>query len=257
MPDQVAGPVDGAVDEVRTVDFAAPDLRPPPDAGLADGAPADSRPEADLPPGVPGCPADPDLLLCFRFEGMVKDESPYRFPATQTGVVFAAGRDGLAASVSAGAHVRVLSAPVLTVSRYTVEASVFPRSLPQVGERAGVVDNNLQHSIFIYPGGTVRCGGGTDEVRVAGLVKPGVWASLACTFEPGQQIGVWLDGVLKGAGKAPPALTTGNDDTVIGKNDPAPGALAEDAFDGLIDNVRLWRKVLPAAQLCTAATGCP
>src|SRR4051812_18232294 len=109
-----------------------PDRLPPQDAGRGPrggegGAPTDAAGDAaDGSVARPLC-GEPDLLLCFSFEGEVKDGSPSALaPSAVQGVTFTAGRSGQAAVFADTSFIHFSSAPQLTAPVTTVEAWVRP-----------------------------------------------------------------------------------------------------------------------------------
>jgi hypothetical protein len=246
---------DASVPDASALDAPAPDASAP-DASAPDASAADVRV-----PAV-GCPTDPDLLLCMRFEGSLRDESASGHVFTSTGTGFTSGVDGLALNHMATSDVRLANTTAFDVARVTLEAWVQPRTLPAGTARAAIVDYQREFSLFVYPDGSVRCavndGSSTPgEARMVGAVQPGVWTSLACTAEVGM-VSLWVDGVLRVSTPLTAFLpnTGGAAGLYIGTNIPADTTLDRDPFDGLIDNVRVWRRLRTAPEICAAAIGC-
>jgi hypothetical protein len=195
------------------------------------------------------CPASPDLLICLRFEGNAADGSPHAVPTTPMGLRFEAGQDGLALSSGSATSVRVGPSSQPDVQRYTIEAWIKPRTLPGQGSRAGVLDNEGQFSIFIYPNGTLRCSG-VGDVFATGAVSAGSWTHLACVND-GANLTAYVNGVARAATRTGAVDSSGQQTILVGQNNVSPGSPNPDPFDGLIDNVRVWRRALSPSELCT------
>jgi hypothetical protein len=93
-------------------------------------------------------------------------------------------------------------------------------------------------------------------VRVSGALSVGTWTSLACTVDD-SRVALWVNGVVRGSlpitgfktnSDGPWGLSVGTNIPYMGE-DLAP-------FDGLIDNVRIWRRALAGPEICAAALGC-
>jgi hypothetical protein len=138
--------------------------------------------------------------------------------------------------------------PAFDIQEVTLEAWVNPRN---VGERIGVLDHDGQYGLIILPGARVMCVGGGGTALSTTLVTAGTWVSLACTFGQGK-VEVWFNGALSGSDALGTLATSKNTGLTIGSDGPDGNPL-----DGLIDNVRLWRTVRSAADLCAAAIKCP
>jgi hypothetical protein len=247
-----------------------------PDAGLPTPIPADASgliarsaspdlgrlPSRDLAaPTVAGaggvCPNDVDLVACLRFEGNAIDESGAAVITESVDPHYQPGHDGLAMSVLPARQTRVIAgpSPSLVVQTVTLEAQINARRLPGPGDRAAIVDDPIQFSLFIYDGGGVRCSAGGRDLVVPGVIQPGIWTSLACTAD-GKMSTLWVNGkarssIAAGAVPRQPTATFW-----VGENEPTGSGQTPDRFDGLIDNIRLWRRVRSGAEICRDAPLC-
>lgn len=249
------GPADANRPASGLADAAAPVPGP---GGRRDAAPdvvssLDARPAPTV-----ACPDDSDLLLCLRFERVVKDESPTALPLTVTSVGFEPGPDGSMAHTTSASSIRNTITAALDVSRLTVEMWVKPASLPLVGERFMLADYQRQWALFVLPGGGLTCRVSLDRwVQVDNLLVPGVWSSVACTVD-NTAITLWHNGVARASkpisGFGP--VTSGPSGIGVACNVQSGTQPNPDAFVGWIDNVRVWRRVRTADEICRASIGC-
>ncbi len=202
--------------------------------------------------------ADPDLVACWRFEvagGAVEphDESMYRNDGAASGVSFVAGRGGAGTALQMAPAASALvpdSASLDLIGNFTIELWVHADALPPDGGRAGLIDNNGAYGLFLAPDGAVRCAMG--PVTVIDLKVPvGVWTHVACVFD-GATLELWQDGQpgLAIVTSTPPN-TGGVDGVALGMNSPSG-----DQLEGAIDDVRVWKRVRTAKEICEAAETC-
>jgi hypothetical protein len=228
---------------------------PAADAGapIADaGAPiADAgAPIADAAPAVI-CPREQsDLVVCLPFEGSVSNVVAQPLTVTSKNVAFQPGPMGQAASLDETSAIKVSESPVLDGQSLTVEAWLSPRALPGPGKRAGIVDNDLEYSMFLTEGGGIRCSVGLIAVDAPGVVTIGRWTSVACTYDA-SNIEVFVDGASVASGRSGAINIFGLGGVTVGQNNPGG-----DNYDGLIDNVRVWRIRRTATEICAAARSC-
>jgi hypothetical protein len=246
---------DGAPD--AGVEPASPDAAaaaPPADGG--GGEEGDQPGDGAAVEREPPCPrGHPDLALCLRFEGSVVDDSQNAHALTPGAVTFErgvspAGPVNLVGRFGPVGGVSIPESAALDSARVTVEAWLSPRVLPAAGTQMGVVDNNDQYGLFLRPGGTLACiGRGT--AAAAAVVRPGVWTSVACTFDEAA-VAIWVNGVpyARVVSTGPPAAggTTG---TSVGQDNPVGSP-----FEGVLDNVRIWRAVRTEEEICGGAIVC-
>ena len=228
---------------------------------------------ADSPPGTPDaptsipdapltsapCPADKDLMACWRFETgdasiEPHDDSGNNNNGTASNVTFipSLAGHGLAMSFSPTASATVPDSKTLDPAKaLTVEMWVFVRSLPPVGGRAGLLDDNLEYGLFLAPDGSVRCViGSTTDIDL--VIPTNTWTHVACTYD-GQMITLYQDGRANLAVVDPNGIPTASTDgTGLGQNSPSG-----DHLDGALDDVRVWDVARAAIDLCSdAAPNC-
>jgi hypothetical protein len=258
--DDDAGSPASTIDARVTLDrSAAADLGRAPD--LAGDRPVD-RPPDRAPGAAPTvtCPTDLDLMLCMRFEGGAKDESPSAVAMTTSGAAYETGPDGQALSSSAQTRIHNLETKALDViTEVTIEAWVKLRVLPGAGQRYAIVDYQRQWSLWVLPGGGVTCSiASPAEFTADALIQPGVWTSVACTGTS-NQLTIWSNGVARAShaiDKFPGPGATAYGIAVAG-NVQNLQASTPDQLDGALDNLRVWRRVRTQAQLCASAVRCP
>ncbi len=244
----------GAAMDTTALDGAEPsaDLAPgPADVAAAPDLVMDVA--MDLAPIVSrACETDPSLTLCFRFEGGHDNESPVRHTITARGIVYQDGPAGRAGRFDTGSRLQVApNRAGLDVSTgFTLEATVFPRITPPTGARFGLIDYTRGYALFVKTNGDVDCivttKEGTRTLTSTRLVEAQVWAKIACVASNGQ-LSLWKNGSRRdGRSIADLEPGSGADTLVVGGNfdddDPDP-------FDGLLDDVRVWRRALSPAEL--------
>ncbi len=129
----------------------------------------------------------------------------------------------------------------LTGEPLTVELFLMPRALPTSG-RMGVWDIGGQHSAWVRDGGAFTC----RSIRVDAALRVDTWTHVACVFD-GDSSKAYVDGVLAATGSSSPG-TPGPGDIRIGANSPDG-----DYFEGLIDEMRIFRGVRTDAEIAAAA----
>jgi len=117
-------------------------------------------------------------------------------------------------------------------------------------------DNNTQYFASLRFGGVIRCGSGTVIADSPPLGADGAWHHVACTYKD-DEVRVYVDGHVAGCEDTNdrPLPTGGHDGFAIGAN-LAGGAGApnfSEQFIGGIDNVQVFSRLLPPAELCGAA----
>jgi hypothetical protein len=218
----------------------------------AERSAGDTRPSsADAPAGDPGeCSQTADLVLCVRFEGAVVDQSQYRNPISARQVAFAAGQPGgMAVDLGASSLISVADSTLFDLTTITIEAWVNPRAS---GRRMGIIDYDGQYGMFIQADGTVLCqGSGGGSWLTSPAVTVGTWSSVSCTFDPTREA-LYIDGAATASSARTGLLRTDSTAGITLGSDGKDG----NPFDGLLDNVRIWRVVRSPAQICAAAQSC-
>lgn len=219
-----------------------------PDSGDATVSPPDAGIDAGVDAGTPFCDAaDPSLLVCFRFENQILDESSHAVAPMSSMVSYVAGVRGQAASFTPpSGQITLPNLPLWNVANVTVEAWVDPRSLPRSGARAGILDSDGRYGVFVYDPGTIDC-----LVQGVHLVGPVLavnqWTHVACTYD-GATVTEYVNGTARGTAPLG-AAGSSNGTTCIGANSPSG-----DPFDGAIDELRVFSVARSAAQIAAAAT---
>jgi hypothetical protein len=197
------------------------------------------------PPKTPGgCPGNDDLTLCLNFEQAIDDASPRQTPVIGRQVDFAMGPSGRAARFAEAGSIEVASEELFGPSGGTIELWVSPAAL---GRRMGLVDG--PYRLTLLPSGSAMCVASGGYALFTAAVRAETWTSLACTFDA-DGVALWVDGQKVRETLTPSVRRTGG--TVIGREQEESRG-----FDGLLDNLRIWRTVRTADELCAAALNCP
>jgi Concanavalin A-like lectin/glucanases superfamily len=249
----------GCAFRVSGVPIDVPDL-----AASVDGAPSqdlvanlDLAMESDLLP--PFC-GEPGLVACYRFEDATSTTVASDGTDNRNDLVLTAasetpgGYAGNALSVGNGGLAHIAHNATLDVQQLTIEMWVKPASLPALGARAGLLDEDGQYGLFIYPQGVLFCtaGGGT-VASPSDSITAGAWQHVACTYDQ-SMLRLYRDGVLVAMAPNSAAIATGQPNGLsVGANSPSG-----DDLDGLVDDVRLFGTARTAEQICAdaAVTGC-
>jgi hypothetical protein len=79
----------------------------------------------------------------------------------------------------------------------------------------------------------------------------GQWTAVTCTATS-TTLTAWVDGLQRNQATLDGSPTGATANLAIGSNNPSG-----DAFEGLMDNVRVWNTLRTAPQICQASLGCP
>ena len=246
-----------------------------PDAGSdeADGPPAlpDSSPPRDLGPdrnvdagvadrggdmleqaGSVSCPADdPSLMLCLRFENNLADESAPAATLTASGVTYEPGPTDQAVRLGASSLFRADPGWGGNLDLdFTVEAWIRPERLPSDVQRFAMFDEENHFGLFLLPDGAVRCSSSGAAVVAPNAVTAGLWAAISCTASNNTLV-LWVDGVKQGEATMDGIANGATSVLGIGGNLPSG-----DAFEGMIDNVRVWARGRSPEEVCAYVPGC-
>jgi hypothetical protein len=119
------------------------------------------------------------------------------------------------------------------------------------GGRAGLVDNNGNYGIFVYPGNAVTCSVGGTSVSAPSALLAAEWTHIACIYD-GTSLRLYRNGAVVGSvpqtGGTPTGASAG---LRIGHDNPTGSP-----FDGAIDGLRIWRVARPTGLLCTQSANC-
>lgn len=266
----------------EAIEDAGPDVEPPPeeptpywvDGGFAtaecSGAPppldagAGDAGDAGVPPfeladrdcdgladscSVDGDCASQNLIVQYLFEQNVRDATPYANDAIDvSGVSYAGGVGGeaLVLGPSSGASLPRSESLAFT-DALTLELWVQPSELPPSGGRAGLFDDDGRYGLFITSLGELRCVAGGASLS-GGALTVDQWAHVACVLDA-STLTLWQDGHMRAQAPRAGNLTApGQSPPVIGGNAPSG-----DRFEGLLDNLRIWREARSPSQLSRAA----
>ena len=199
--------------------------------------PTASQPDAAPPPAEVVCPADPALLVCLPFDGTADDLSPARRDMLVTGITYQPGRNGQAALFGPNREVQVRQPFTVTERVISVDLAVRPSAYPQ-NVRAGLVHSPGQYGVFLLgDNGDLECRTPNGIAIAPRAVPLSVWTAILCVFGP-SDIQVFVNGEAVASADLSASLgLTGDTGTRIGITDLESGG----TFDGLIDNVRIWR----------------
>jgi hypothetical protein len=234
---------------------AAPvdDAPPPVDAALHDAG-ADA-----IDAGGSGfCnPEDPNLIVCYEFEGDTRDGSGHGLDATPTDVSYVPGKVGMAMQFGALSAANVARSAVFDVPALTIEAWIQPALLPLIGAQSDIIDVDNQYSFFLNSDGTLTCdlkNGPSVSTKPASRLTAGAWAHVACTYDGSTVSRIYVNGALQASKTGSGALATGGNAMAIAANSPAGSQLV-----GLIDQLRMMKVARNAVQICadTGQAQCP
>lgn len=191
--------------------------------------------------------SDPTLLLCLRFEDVVRDESANALLPASANVLFVPGVRGEAARFLPPSSVIVYpSAAIWNVARFTVETWVRPESLPTGSARAGLLDSDGRFGLFVYAPGTIDCL--AQSVHLVGpTLTAARWTHVACVYD-GTAVTLYVGGTATATAPLPSAGATGGS-TAIGENSPSG-----DPFTGDLDELRVFSAARTPAEIAAAAT---
>ncbi|MGK3985539.1 LamG-like jellyroll fold domain-containing protein [Sorangium sp. So ce136] len=233
-------PGDGLPEEERPGDELPEEERP------GDGRPEGELPEEERPVAL--CEAaDASLIACFAFEGDPGDGSQHHFrPDRERDLSYAPGKDGQALRMTRGSRLRFGHDAAWIAPAMTIDVWINPASIP-LRERYTIIDSGGKPSLFLMPGGLVRCTMGVEQ-NVLYPVLPGKWTHIACLSD-GQTQSLYVNGVEVDRSASGPVLAQGDQPIHIGSDEPSD----QDEFDGLIDSLRVFGRTLAPQEICKAA----
>ncbi|CAN97286.1 hypothetical protein predicted by Glimmer/Critica [Sorangium cellulosum So ce56] len=193
--------------------------------------------------------AAPSLIACFAFEGNPDDASQHHFtPERVRSLHYAPGRAGQALSVTMGSKLYFRHDAAWTASAMTIDVWINPASLPDK-RRYTVIDSGGKPSLFLMPGGQIRCTMGVER-NVTYPIVPGQWTHVACLSD-GQTQSLYVNGVEVDRSPSGPVIASGEQPVHIGSDEPS----GEDEFNGLLDSLRIFGRTLTPQEICAAAGG--
>ncbi len=230
-----AGPDSAPVDSGRA--DTGPADSGPADSGPADSGPVDSGPACAVPYGCSAylCSATPPTAYATNAVSapgpIVAANGAYTFTNGQVLVGQIVG------GAPQGASARTLALWVKTTAAPTSQ-SLFTYGSFAVGKQFGLL-TSANNAFFV--------GFGAD-VPSSKNITDNVWHHVAATYD-GAQLGLYVDGV-QVATKSIVLDTTGTD-FAIGQSISQPG---REPFAGSLSDVRIYNRVLTAAELTAAAS---
>jgi hypothetical protein len=190
------------------------------------------------------------LIACFAFEGSADDASQHHFtPERVRSVEYAPGRAGQAISLKQGSKLYFRHDAAWTAPAMTIDVWINPASLPEK-RRYTVLDSGGKPSLFLLPGGQIRCTMGVER-NVPYPIVPGKWTHIACLSD-GQTQSLYVNGVEVDRSPSGPVIASGEQPVHIGSDEPS----GEDEFKGLLDSLRIFGRTLTPQEICAAAGAC-
>ncbi len=243
-PDLGAADLAAGEPDLSVVDLATPDLLPP----------RDLRPPPDL--AIAFCAA-PGVIACYEFEDgatstVAHDGTPHHDDLTLTNaVVSAPGYSGSALQTNNTSLAHCAHSTTFDVAQLTIEMWIKPSALPSGGARMGLLDEDGQWGLFIYSPGVLTCSLAAQALSSgANQIVTDQWQHVACTYDK-QWMRLYYNGVQIAMLANTNALATNQPNGLsVGANSPSG-----DAFDGKIDQVRVFNEARSAAELCEDGAG--
>jgi Concanavalin A-like lectin/glucanases superfamily len=139
----------------------------------------------------------------------------------------------------------------LTIEMWTKPTAVPPDS---GDEQAGLFETHLQYQMNFDSDRKIECviqnTLGTDTIDSGQALALDAWHHVACTYD-GASLRVYVDGKLKGCRAATRTISTlGALGAAIGAN-MTVGPIYKNPFVGELDNVHVYARTLPPAEICT------
>jgi hypothetical protein len=217
--------------------------------GGAEGGPPAPPPASEAGPAPDGATPstlckEPDLVLCYAFEGAVVDGSPNALtPSELTGVSFVPGKAGQAGGFGATSALRFAPSAALEVTTATLEAWV--KLAPNPPGDGVLFDDDARFSLTILVDGTVLCKSAGGLLSGSKVVVD-QWTHVACVAD-GTRVHVYVDGV-ELAASAGTIVSSPTSGAALGGNAPTG-----EPFVGAIDSFRFFKVARSTAQIAAAA----
>jgi hypothetical protein len=222
----------------------------------------------DAAPIVRAAPVDPTLVGWWRLDDrtgtVASDASRGRNHGTlMKGAAWAAGKlDGAVSLDGQAAHVRVAGSPSLNglTDKITVAAWALRQARMRgwnvlVARQRGTGDNN--HFVLGFNGTDMKwlVDTGQESIATAANAPMGEWFHLAGVFD-GKEVLLYLNGKEVDGEDASGKLSMEDNRPLLIGADPldAEGGVHE-AFQGMIDDVRIYARALTPAEIAALASG--
>lgn len=227
-------------------------------AALPDGTASDSAGDSpggsDAGSGSAGPCVDTtgDLVACFTFDGDTLDHSAHGNDATQVGVTFVPGHDGLAAAAGSASQLLIAESSSLDVDDVTIEAWVLLPVAPSAF--TFLFDNDRQYAFATNPSRTlgavgVASGAFTSQVSEPQALPVGEWHHIAMRYEAATRLDIFIDGVRVGSGSAIGPLDHNGTSGCRIAGDATSGSSALPPLEVEVDDLRIWRGARSDADL--------
>lgn len=227
--------------------------------GGGDAIPTDGGADAS----DPAC-ADPDLVAFFRFDeadgGAVTDCSRYRHVGLVGGAAaWTAGKRGGALDFDGGYVSLGNAAEYQITGALTIAAWINLRQPPLEGGPGYILGKTADPSKSGWRVGVAGDqkvgfsvnGGSLDQIE-APPISANVWTHIAAIYEPGARLEVYVDGKrTAGRNASQAAITNSASEARVALR--ADG-MTSTAFLGALDDVRLYRRALSAAEIAAIAS---
>jgi hypothetical protein len=197
---------------------------------------------------------DSALRLCIEFDNRqftpkALDGSPYQLDALANHVTEGARGSEPAASTFSDSSLTVPESAMLDIKgTLYFETWVY---VPQYQDRS-LLSNAGQYGLRLDGEGRISCQIGTAVARTPTSLTTNTWHHVACGYTQtyaGPTFGLAIDGVVTACAPGPSQVpTAGTGGTVLAAQ-----------FNGMIDDVRIYSRLLDTQQLCMHAdrtTGC-
>jgi hypothetical protein len=206
------------------------------------------------------CQAD-GLALCIDFEDMPAPKDGIAPEATISAAdITQRTRDveEFSAEWKSTSQLHISETSKLDIGQnLTIEMWTKPTAIPPDSgdEQAGLFDAHLQYQMNFERDRQIECviqnTLGTDDVESEGpAIALNAWHHVACTYD-GAMLKVYVDGKLKGCQPATRTISVvGTLGAAIGAN-MLVGPVYKNPFVGELDNVHVYARTLPAAEICT------
>jgi hypothetical protein len=134
----------------------------------------------------------------------------------------------------------------------TIEAWIYPYSWGE-GNYGRIVDKNYDtgYSFYVRSGGGITLGANGNTYPLSSGLSLDQWQYVAVTFNKSlasNQIKFYINGNYVGSGTRTSDVPTNNENLYIGNN----GTNGYRMFDGMIDEVRIWRRDLSADEIASS-----